>query len=86
MNIEKAVCKHCGRDVPWYAKKEHEAICDTSMLDKVATVRGATDYRSGVVTIVPKDNGRKCVVCGEGCSPNYWYCNRHIPDDLWIAG
>jgi hypothetical protein len=70
-------CLFCGEILPINRIKYKILVCNNECRKNYTKVIEAEEKERFYMTKVIKDNGRRCLVCGENCYPNYYYCNRH---------
>jgi hypothetical protein len=56
-------------------------VCNQECRKGLTKVKDAEEKGRWEMVRSKKDNGRRCLVCGVNCWPNYFYCNRHMRED-----
>jgi hypothetical protein len=81
-NGEDYKCEYCGEILPIHIwRYRTNLVCNNDCRKRLTLVKEAEAKDFMLETKAKKDTGRRCIVCGENCWPNYFYCSKHTRED-----
>ena len=72
------VCLNCGKPLSQTVILNRKNLACNNACRKEYTQKGLEEARRLKLFLKGKTNDRKCIVCNKPCSPNYFFCSRHI--------